>query len=382
MAITVQARAADPMLAAPSQSGGNAGNSQNVQESQDFGGMVKQKQQEIRQNGAKSGGNDNDGGQDGGRDGAKDALSGGNAAAAARQRGQNPQEIPHEQYILAAALMLIPNVGSVAVTAAPEETAAAVEIEPAFVPDMQIESLTDLPVAEVADEGGQTLLENRQEELPEEFQLVEEAPTEYVQKAAAEEDARAPEEEEMEDPFGVMEDVRWETPVFGYMDAAPVKVSSPASREQPVELEADDGMEQLSGRIQKFVTEAPGVSRVEFTLIPASLGKVTVEITRTADGSLHIQLNTTTVRASELIQRSSGTLQHLLGADTRPEVRIEVRNQEEAARMYLDPNGDGRGQEQRQQQQQRRQEERRGAHQAVDFLQQLRLGLVELNGVA
>ena len=148
-----------------------------------------------------------------------------------------------------------------------------------------------------------------------------------------------------------------------------------------MELEADDGMEQLSGKIERFVTEEAGVSRVEFTLIPASLGRVTVEITRTADGSLHIQLNATTLRATELLQRNTGTLQHLLGADTRPEVRIEVRGGEESPQTYLNPNGDGRGQDQRRQQEQRKdREERRGAHQAVDFLQQLRLGLVELSG--
>ena len=141
-------------------------------------------------------------------------------------------------------------------------------------------------------------------------------------------------------------------------------------------------MEQLSARIEEFVTDEAGTSRVEFTLVPASLGKVTVEITRTADGSLHIQLNATTLRASELLQRGSGTLQHLLGAGSRPEVRIEVRTDTDAQQMYLNPNANGEQQRQRQRQEQRRQEEqRRDRHQTADFLQQLRLGLVEVSAL-
>ena len=292
MAIAVQSKAADAMLSmgGPSQSGGGANNSQSVQSGQDFGGMVKQKQQEIRQDAAKDGGNGSESAD------AREDVRNDGSAVSARQQGQ--QEIPHEQYILAAALILIPNVGTVTMEAATEETAVAVEVEPAFVADMQIESLTDLPVAEVADESGNAFSENRKEALPEEFQIVEETPAEYVPKTGMEEVQDVQEEEEIEDPFGVLEDVSWETPVFGYMEASPVKVSSPVVREQPVELEADDGMEQLSGKIERFVTEEAGVSRVEFTLIPASLGRVTVEITRTADGSLHIQLNATTLRES------------------------------------------------------------------------------------
>ena len=148
MAIAVQSKTADAMLSmgVPSQSGGGANNSQSVQSGQDFGGMVKQKQQEIRQDAAKDGGNGSE------SEDARAAVRNDGTAVSARQQGQ--QEIPHEQYILAAALILIPNVGTVTMEAATEETAVAVEVEPAFVADMQIESLTDLPVAEVADESG------------------------------------------------------------------------------------------------------------------------------------------------------------------------------------------------------------------------------------
>ena len=176
MAIAVQSKTADAMLSmgVPSQSGGGANNSQSVQSGQDFGGMVKQKQQEIRQDAAKDGGNGTESAD------AREDVRNDGTAVSARQQGQ--QEIPHEQYILAAALILIPNVGTVTMEAATEETAVAVEVEPAFVADMQIESLTDLPVAEVADESGNAFSENREEALPEEFQIVEETPAEYVPK--------------------------------------------------------------------------------------------------------------------------------------------------------------------------------------------------------
>ena len=175
----------------------------------------------------------------------------------------------------------------------------------------------------------------------------------------------------------VTDNTNWQTPVFGYMDAAPVKVAS--TQETPIPLETQEGVEELSMRIERLLVNPEGSSHVEFTLVPASLGKVTVHITQGIDGALHIQLNATTTKAAELLQKNSDGLQRLLGADTRPDVKIEVRTDEDPqALYYLNPDANQQQQRQQQNQNQNRRDQRRDQNHAVDFVQQLRLGLIGL----
>lgn len=159
-------------------------------------------------------------------------------------------------------------------------------------------------------------------------------------------------------------------PVFARADTVPVKV---AEAPRPVPLEADDGMERLTAELDKFVVNSAEADRIEVTLTPDYLGKLTVEVTRNADGTLSVVLHPTTERAANLLERGVNDLQSLLSANARASVQTEVRPAE-STQQYLDPNGDNARQQGQQQQQQGRRREQRSAQ---EFLQQLRLGLVD-----
>ena len=172
------------------------------------------------------------------------------------------------------------------------------------------------------------------------------------------------------------EELPVETPVFEFVDAAPVKVADSLS--EPLALEQPEAPNELAARIESLITAEDGSSRVELTLTPASLGKISVEITHSADGALHIALSAANPKAMALLERQSGSLHQLLSNQNRPSVEIEIRRSPDAPQQFLNPNDDNARQQQRQQQQHRpRREEPVG----MDFVQRLRLGLVELAGV-
>lgn len=159
-----------------------------------------------------------------------------------------------------------------------------------------------------------------------------------------------------------------ETAVFEDVKAVPVKVGeAPKSREaeQPVE-------KQLAPKLAQALRN--GETRVEIQLTPENLGKVTIEMTQSRDGGLVVQLHAENRETQNLLSRNTIHLAELLGRETEQEVRVEVPRQEESQRQDL--------YEQQQEQQRRHQQEQRRKHEASgeDFLQQLRLGLIPLDG--
>jgi flagellar hook-length control protein FliK len=161
-------------------------------------------------------------------------------------------------------------------------------------------------------------------------------------------------------------------PLFERVDAPVVKV---AEAPRPVPLEAQDGAEQLGREIDGILVNNADANRIEVTLTPDSLGKLTVEITRGEHGVLNIVLHPSTERAASLLERNAGNLQNALASNGRSEVQVQVRPAEEPQQQFLNPDGQNEQQRQQQQQQGRRHEQRS----AQDFLQQLRLGLVDVD---
>lgn len=159
-----------------------------------------------------------------------------------------------------------------------------------------------------------------------------------------------------------------ETPVFQEVKAVPVKVGEApkaAQAEKPVE-------EQIAPRLTEALQN--GETRVELQLTPENLGKVTVEMTWTKDSGLVVQLHAENRGTQDLLAKNTSGLAELLGREVQQEVRVEVPRQEESQRQDL--------YEQQQQQHQRRQQEERRRQQSSgeDFLQQLRLGLIPMDG--
>lgn len=164
-------------------------------------------------------------------------------------------------------------------------------------------------------------------------------------------------------------------PVFSQVESIPVKVSDvPAgenSGETPtVETQVFQGVEDAVKQ---------GDSKVTLQLTPEHLGSVTVELTRGTDGALHVVLTAERMQTQNLLEKHMSGLQSLLANNTQEPVEIQVQRQQESqaydSHNYDGSSGNGKnGYQQQEQNQQQRQQ------QGNDFLQQLRLGLIPLEG--
>ncbi|WP_312939023.1 flagellar hook-length control protein FliK [Oscillibacter sp.] len=156
-------------------------------------------------------------------------------------------------------------------------------------------------------------------------------------------------------------------PLFREMDAIPVKVGEPV-----VDTIRTDVDEQLAAQVGKALKD--GAQQVKLRLTPDRLGTLTIDLTRTQDGALQVVFHTTTEKAADLLSRHADSLSALLQSNNQSTVQVQVRQQEEAQQYQQQSQQQGRQQEHsRRQQDQRRQS-------GEDFLQQLRLGLVTLDG--
>lgn len=202
-------------------------------------------------------------------------------------------------------------------------------------------------------------------------ETVEVRPEEH-ETVKAEANREAPvETEDSEQPEVEDASAAAEAPVFEHAANVPVKV---AETGEPVEAEADDAAQQIAKHIEQAIEQ--GESHVEVSLTPENLGRLTVEITRSGDGTLSIVLTTVNEKAANLIDRHAASLQQLLTDNVQNvHVEIETRTPETQPQQFLNPDGQNNHQQQQQQQQERKDEDRSDG----DFLQQLRLGLVGMD---
>ena len=325
----------------------------------DFDSMIEQKQQEAK--------------------GKQTQKTETDAAKDKAEPAVKDETVPDEQYAAVAAMML-------QMQPVIEYTDPMVEMTEEPVQELMLDVTLpeELPVQEVVQNtAGQIATEQPAEQMAE--VPVEEAtapvviaPEQTQSETQQETENSAPQEGQVREDGQVRaqredapapENVRWEAPVFGDVSAAPVKVAAPQAK--PIELEAPNAADDLAGRIEDLLDEGID-SRVEFTLSPESLGKITVQITHGVDGTLHVLLSASTERAAAMLERHAGGLQNLLMSNGRTQTQIEVRGNEESQRQFLNPNGENNQGRQQQGQQRRSQPE----HRTQDFVQQLRLGLL------
>lgn len=162
-----------------------------------------------------------------------------------------------------------------------------------------------------------------------------------------------------------------DTALFANVNAPVIKV---AEVSHPIPLEAENGIEQL-GREIGLVVNSADANRVEVTLTPENLGKLTVEISRGTDGTLNVVVHTSNERAANLLEKGIDGLRQAMAAGAERGVQIQVRGSEESQQQFLNPDGQNEQNRGQQQQQNRRRDEQRNAQ---DFMQQLRLGLVDV----
>ncbi len=221
------------------------------------------------------------------------------------------------------------------------------------------EELSKKPV-EAAEE-----VQPQQDKIPAEAEKISDTKTEVPKEQFTEVSAEG---EKAQEKLG-------EAPVFENVETVPVKVAEAPA--EPVKVEAQDAPEQLAERIE--VPLQRGESRAVIELAPESLGKLTVQITRSADGTLSVLLHATSPKAAALLEQHSTGLQNLLASRNDAEVHIEVRGGEESRQQFLNPDGRNGQHDQQQGHHQRGQNEPQKEHQVSDFIQQLRLGLVEMD---
>lgn len=259
----------------------------------------------------------------------------------------------------------------------PEQTAEIAEL-----PEQAAET-SELPVQTITENSAETAVRNTETKTAETADL---QPVQTDAAAAETVDRIGP--DRGSDGAELSEDTRedgnealaGDAPVFGYMEATPFKVAVSGPAETPIDLTAADAAEELGARIESLLTNEAGDTKLELTLSPANLGKLTLEITHGADGSLHVQLLASTEKAATLLEKNAGALQNLLAARERPQTTVEVRI-DERAQQFLNPDGQRRDQNgaYQQQQQQRQRGPQREALRVEDFMSRLRLGLVELD---
>lgn len=158
-------------------------------------------------------------------------------------------------------------------------------------------------------------------------------------------------------------------PLFRQVETMPVKVGQGV----PVDTTAPD----FEAQTAKVLTAAleKGLDKVELKLSPANLGNVTVELTRTAEGVLHVVMTAERESAMRLLSDHAGHLGSLLQNNTQGEVRVEVpQNQRQSWQQ------DSQGHQQRQNQNAPRQQTKEQEQES--FLQQLRLGLLDPEALA
>ena len=125
--------------------------------------------------------------------------------------------------------------------------------------------------------------------------------------------------------------------LFHDVKAVPVKVGDVY---QDPETEANVAKQVDTGLAQAL---EKGDSMVRIQLNPEHLGSVTVEITHSAEGIIHVALNAHSSETRSLLERHAGELQNLVASRTQQEVEVNVQRQQESQQgqnqNYDGPNG-------------------------------------------
>lgn len=154
-----------------------------------------------------------------------------------------------------------------------------------------------------------------------------------------------------------------EQPLFRNTDAMPVKVGEASV----LDTENPEFSAKLSQTIEQASSQ--GIQKVQIQLTPENLGKVVVEMTQDSNGLLHIVLHAENERAVRILQDHSAALGELLQQNSSGQVRVEVPSQQTSQESWQPPDQQHSGGQQREQKPPRQDTE--------DFLNQLRLGLLQ-----
>ncbi len=243
----------------------------------------------------------------------------------------------------------------------PQQTA----LEARQIPTAQPEAQAEEPVQQtVQPEAKAVSTAQTGQEQPEQIRQTAEKPVRQTQAPQAQQ-----EQSEEEEP-GLTIDRPESQPVFRQENATYVKVSEAAPAEQTPEDQPAE--KQVAIQLEKALET--GESKVQIHLTPSNLGSVQVEITRRADGIIHVVLTAEKAQTQSLLEKHAAGLQSMVAERSQEQVTVQVERREDSQGYYEGHNSQSEQNGQENQRQHRRQDRQ----QPQDFLQQLRLGLTPL----
>ena len=212
---------------------------------------------------------------------------------------------------------------------------------------------------------------------------VEHGPAELLEKVVDEQAGKTvrqaveevqPQEEDGDAQVELLDSQQAPRQLFRDVEAAPVKVGESYDVQQAKEPDVAKQIDtQLAQALQK------GESMVRIQLNPERLGSVTVEISKSAEGILHVALSAHSAETRGLLERHAGDLQGMLSSRGQ-EVQVDVQRQQESQQGQNQQHQNYDGHNGHAQDGQERRQQRREHTSTQDFMQQLRLGLIPADG--
>jgi len=171
-------------------------------------------------------------------------------------------------------------------------------------------------------------------------------------------------------------------PVFQNVKAAPVKVGEANPQYLVEEPQDPENSHQLAGTLNQALQD--GSDMVLIQLNPANLGRVAIELSRNAAGELTIVMNPQTTRAADILNAHTDNLIASLmeRGENVASVQVNMPEDTQNAGMMVNPDGhNGQTPSDEDDGKKKKRQEHTGGVSALDFLSQLRLGLVGTEGI-
>ena len=156
-------------------------------------------------------------------------------------------------------------------------------------------------------------------------------------------------------------------PLFERVEATPIQVAEPVRADQP------EFPVQIADKISKAVNQ--GANTIEVQLTPYELGKITIRLTMTEEGT-QISMHSANAKTIRLLTEHAANIGAVVEHNQPGTVSVTVEQDQPNAQQqqqYAQQEHQGNGQQQQQQ------GNRHAPAQNDDFVQQLRLGLASLS---
>lgn len=159
-------------------------------------------------------------------------------------------------------------------------------------------------------------------------------------------------------------------PLFEHVEGTPIQVA------QPVRADVPEFPNQLADKINQAV--ANGENTIEVQLAPRELGNITIRLSMTAEGTI-VTLHSANAKTLSLLSEHAANIGAIVEQNHPGSVSVSVER-DQASQQQQQQYAQQEQQRNSQQQQQQQQRQQAPPHND-DFIQQFRLGLIELSAL-